>query len=519
MRRPYLLVLLLLSCSTSSWPGDFGFFTKNTARINVSRPPDALLPGSTLAIRAREGARFPEAQALELAIEKSLSGDYKPEKVAPALVLNYVATLEPVVISRSRVTETRIVRTGTTHTEKALIGGGTVEVADTAPQNVPVDYWEARGSLGLLVTVFDSKNTLLDTFEAKAVVARKVETTVMGVSQDGGAMMPSSAALQGTMYDGVALQLKNRYTKTIQPVEVPLAMDDVLRPGNVQAMNGQWKQALEAWTAAQLKRNQPDRTYNMAVAYEALAYQTFASGGSPDDAEPLFQQSLKLYDEALRLDPRESRFSQAQKRCADMRANFSRAKEQYAKQDRDAAVELAKAEAQKEAKDSKLAAVRRADTKDEAEFRMIVRKRIQAMSGEPNQEELIKQGRDVYALSEDSSRWVVLQELNKVQKGHVNLDAYRSTFSDLVADKIIDATDRQALTRLSQRLGMTQADVRSVESQFQFSETAAKPAPSRVVVVTEPKPGVKPATMAPATSSAPNSAKPPGAPVTSSITK
>ncbi len=534
MRRLSLSVFITLCCLSSVWASDFGF-TKSqaqAAQITIFSPPEVSLRGSALAIRARPGSTaLPDSQALELAMERGLSSEFKIAKAPADLVLEYAASFEQPTARTYTVTEARNVQVGTKPMKVPLLGTIDMPVYESRP--VPVGYWEARGSLNLVVTVTDSTGALVDTFESKGDVAQKIETSAGGVSSSNAAL-PTTQALQANLYDAVASKLKQRYTRTSQSVQVRLAVDEPLKSGNAQAMTGQWKKALETWTAVQLKRNQQDRTYNMAVAYEALAYQAYNNSGDPNDAEEFFQQALKLYDEALRLDPKEANFRSAQVRCAEMRTNFSRANEQYASHQRETELEVARAETKRREAEDALLKQARPDTKDEADFREYVRKRIRAMSGDPNQDELIKQGGVIYGLTGDLSRRVVLQELDRVEKGRANLEIYQATFSDFVADRNVDATDRQALTRLVQRLQLNQADVKAVESRFQFTEPTTSPVASKANSVAEstPKPAApkagpaagstppaKPAAVAPAPSSVPDPSRPPATPATPRIVK
>ncbi|MDX1982852.1 MAG: tetratricopeptide repeat protein [Bryobacteraceae bacterium] len=482
-------VVLLLVSTVLSWAGaDFGIRTRHSAKINISRPPDALLRGKNIVIKSRDGVAFRDRQALELAVERAMSGEYTPSKTAGDLVLTVaVASFEPVTAHTVTVTENRNVKVGT-KPGKNIFTGKPTQVDDYQMRAVPVQYWEARGALGLQVTVHDAAGTLVDSFNPQGRYERKVETAENGVSKLK-ETLPTPQGLQTALIDKVASEIQARYTKTNEPVEVRLTVDDPLRAGNALAMSGQWKEALAAWTGAQMKKNPGDRAYNMAVAHEALAYQNYDASRNPDDAEQSFQQAITLYEEALRSDPGEKFFKQAQERCAKMKANFARAKDQYAAQQRTAEIEVAKAEARQKEEEAKRQqdeevqkelTSTRADTQDEADFRTIARGRLKAVSGEVSadfQTKLVQYGKDAFKLAEVPSRRVVHQEIGRRQKLATNLELYKQTFTDLVsADKTLDAADRGALTRLAARLELGPEDVKPIEAQFEFADKTAPPA-------------------------------------------
>jgi hypothetical protein len=517
--------LLLLTCSSLCWAGaDFGIRTKHSATITVSRPPDALLRGKTIAIKSRQGVAFREQQALELAIEKALAGEYTPTKGNAELVLTFaVARVEPVQARNVRQTERRNVKVGQKQ-GRNVITGKPMMVDVREMRDVPVQYWEARGALALQITVHDKSGSLVDSFDAKGEYLRRVETAVNNVATNK-ETLPTQEALQHELIGQAAGDIQKRYTKTTEQVEVRLTVDDPLRPGNAQAMAGQWKEALASWSAASMKKNPGDRAYNMAVAHEALAYQAYDASRNPDDAAESFQKAIQLYDEALRSDPGEKFFKQAIDRCGEMKANFARAKDQYAAQERLAQLEVAKAETRlleqeekRKQQEEALAELnsKRADTQDEADFRVIARGRLKSLNGEqvPSdfQTKLVAFGKDAYKLEELPARRVVHQEVERKKRVGANLELYKQTFADLVgADKALDAKDRSALNRLAARLELAQDEVKPIEAQFQYNDLTAPPPPlpppapaPEKKAAAKPKPAVaKPAAAKPATTAKP----------------
>jgi len=503
-------VPLLMITAALAWAGaDFGIRTKHSATITVSRPPDALLRGKTIAIKSRPGVAFQAQQALELAIEKALSGEYTPTKTSPELVLAFaVARVEPVQARNVIQTERRNVKVGQ-KPGKNIITGKPTMVDNYQIRDVPVQYWEARGALALQITVHDNSGVLLDSFDAKGEYLSRVEVSVNHVATNKEAL-PTAQALQADLIAQAADDIRKRYTKTTEPVEVRLTVDDPLRPGNAQAMSGQWKEALASWTAATMKKNAGDRAYNMAVAHEALAYQAYDASRNPDDAQESFQKALQFYDEALRSDPGEKFFKEAIERCGQMKTNFARAKDQYAAQERLAQLEVAKAETKLQEQDEKrkqeeeaLAELnsKRADTQDEADFRMIARGRLKSLNGEVPadfQAKLVAFGQQAYKLEGVPARRVVHQEVERKNRVGANLELYKQTFADLVgADKTLDANDRSALTRLAARLELAPDELKSIEAQFQFNDLTAPPPPPAPTAAKTPVAKPKPAATRP----------------------
>ncbi len=420
---------------------------------------------------------------------------------------------------------------------KSRITGKMTEVDDTQEREVPVQYWEARGKLALQLTANDASGVLVDSFKTRGGdYSRRVETAVNGVSKTNESL-PTLDTVKTELIAKVAGEVQQRYTKTYQKVGVRLTVDDPLRPGNAMAMSGQWKEALAAWSGAAMRRNPGDRAYNMAVAQEALAYQAYDASRNPDDAAEAFQQAETLYAEALRSDPGEKFFRQAQERCAGMKANFARAKAQWEAQERIALIELANAEKrQKEEEARRLLdqeqqrelESQRPDTQDETDFRAIVSGRLKSLAGDLDpdaQGKILQLGKSGYNLTEIAANRVMHQEHKRVKEMRNNLELYKGSFADMVVgDKTLDKEERAKLTGLAQRLKLTPDDVRPIETQFQYKDLASPPPSVQPKPPAQPKPptGVKPVPMAkPApvkpsvtTPAAPKPVPPPSTPAT-----
>ena len=502
----FIGLLSLLGAGLLGASADFGLRTKHSAAVTISRPPDAMLRGKEITIRPRAGVVFADRQSLELAIERGLASEFTASKDGRDLVLTYaVANFEPVTSKTFTQTEKRSVKVGK-KMQKLPFSDKLVEVDDMQDRDVSVEYWEARGELGLQLTVNDSSGAMVDSFNAPSKYLRKVEIAVQGVSKTTESL-PTPQSLQSSLIMKVAADIQQRYTKTNHRVDVRLTVDEPLRPGNAMAMSGQWKEALDSWSAVQMKKNPGDRLYNMAVAHESLAYQAYESTRNPDNVEGSFQQAIKLYAEALRSDSGEKFFRFAMDRCAEMQANFARAKEQYSTQQRVAEIEQERADARAKAEQELREKVKleeleltskRPDTQDEADFRTIARGRLKNASTEPAagfQGKLVQLGKDGYKLPEMAARRVVHQEVEHLAKARTSLELYKQSFSDLVgADKTLDASDRTALKKLAQRLDLLPEELSPIEAQFDYRNlTTPPPAPAKPkVLAAKPAPAAKP---------------------------
>lgn len=487
----------------ASGAGQFRFgikMTQHKAVMNVSRPPDALISARSLGVQAKPGTGFPAVEGLRANIEKALAGDFTispgPDAVLSFQVTNYV----PIQTATTVQTETRNVVVGK---ERKKVFGKEVDVDKYEMRQVPVMYWIASGSLTLQVYVHDKGGVVLDSFSPQSKFSDKRELSAGGVVKATPQSMPGNEALLDSMLTGVASDVRKRYTKTIDQLTAFLAVDEELRSGNSLAMNGDWQKALDAYNGAKLKKNAPDRLYNMAVCHEALAFAAYEASKNTDDAEPHFAEALKLYDEAMNADPEEKYFREAQKRLSVAKTNFARAKEQYAAQQREAEIAAAKeqqrlaaeeARKKKEAEEQAELSSKRADNQDEADFRLVARGRLKTQNGTPAPgflDQLREFGKTTYKLDDLQARRVVHQETERLTRLKGNVEVYRQTLSELTGDKTIDAGERATLTRLAARLDLGPADTTDIEKQFDFKDLSAPPPPPapKTPAVKPPKPG------------------------------
>jgi tetratricopeptide (TPR) repeat protein len=443
-----------------------------SARVAVSRFPDMLLSGRTVVVKNRPGIPFRDWAALQLAIEQAMAVEFTPTQGKADIALTVaVSGYSPVIARYINTVETRTVIVKKPLGKNPLTGQPImVDVREN--KEVGVQYWEARGEMTLTVEARDGAAAPdaapLDSFNPKGEYYRKIETLENRVSKYAGAL-PTAPELQASLFAKVASQVQKRYAKSTETVEVPLTVDDELRAGNAFASSGQWKDAIAAWSAVQTRKHPGDKLYNIAVAEEALAYQTL-DPSQPEEGDAAIQKTMGLYQEAMKLDPAEKAFREGISRCAEMKASFTRAKDQAAAMLRRERVLAAQPQTPIQP-DSRTQVARgnktvesTAETPDEAAFRSIIRGRLrsQAAPAAAVVTQLVRSGKN-YNLEEDAARRVVDQEIERIGE-------YKVTFADLVRDQSLDASERAQIADLAQRLRLTPEDTKAIEAQFRFRE-------------------------------------------------
>ena len=450
------------------------------AELVVTRPAAELLRGRTLAVANKPAVPYPAIPALQAGIVQALSTEFAATNDKPELTLSFSVAAYTAPVGRY-TTATELREVGAAKGPSILRGipipGGKVEV-----KNVPVQYWETSGNLELQVWVFNQTGNQVDTFTAKAKYEDKIETAANGVPTR--AALPNPQELNNTLMKLAIFEVQKRYSKTTETITLRLATPDPLKAGIALAERSQWKEALTQWTSVRPGNNQAERSFNMALANEALFYATdFIT--DPSAGEATMQEAIRLYEEAFRLDPGEKFFKLAIDRANDMKANLQRAKEQLAIRERDTEMSAASTDTTRSLEEDRLRQSKdltstRPDTADEAEFRETVRIRLRGQTAKPTADyiaNLEKNGVATYKLDPNASKRVVTQEVTSWEEQRQKLGDYRMTFADLVKDKVIDAKEREVLDRMAARSGLSKEDVSKVESEFQFTDvTRAAPA-------------------------------------------
>ena len=495
-----------ISLATQVFAADFGKIPTSYrfAKLVVTRPAGELLRGRTLAVTNKPAVPYAAIPALQAGIVQALSTEFAAANDKPELTLSFSVAAYTAPAGRY-TTATELREVGAKG--PPIIRGIPIPTGKVEMKNVPVQYWETSGNLELQVWVFNQTGNQVDTFAAKAKYEDKIETAANGVPTK--AALPNPQELNNTLMKLAIFEIQKRYTKTTETINLRLATPDPLKAGIALAERGQWKEALAQWTSVRPGNNQAERSFNMALANEALFYATdFIT--DPAAGEATMQEAIRLYEEAFRLDPGEKFFKLAIDRSNDMKANLGRAKEQLAIRERDTEMVAAATDATRSLEEDRLRQSKdltstRPDTADEAEFRETVRIRLRGQTAKPAADyiaNLEKNGVATYKLDPNASKRVVTQEVTRWEEQRQTLGDYRMMFADLVKDKVIDAKEREVLDRMAARSNLSKEDVSKVESEFQFTDvTRAAPATKPDAGTTRP-----PATKTKAAPAAPTKA-------------
>jgi hypothetical protein len=141
--------------------------------------------------------------------------------------------------------------------------------------------------------------------------------------------------------------------------------------------------------------------------------------------------------------------------------------------------------------------VKREDSPKEASYRQLVRA---SLAGDPKRDlNPMRATGEKLGLNETEVQRIITQEIERTQ----GLSQYEAMVAQMVADGVLTKDKRQALNSFYPTLNMTQADARSVERKFKFSEegvappaaAASKPTPAQPAAPnpkTVPAPGAGP---------------------------
>lgn len=480
------------------------FNKSESVTLFVPRPADVALAAKALDIKAGP-AQAPANRVMQLGqrIQADLAKQFEMTNKKPDATVEFsVISYEPVKIENQTVTENRSINVGSD------------KKPDFETRSVPVVYQLIHGSATISVTVVDSSGAIVDQFKQDQIVARRKELTVNGKASDqteeqsaaeqskarpnsiGGILtlpaanrkqsheghetpvVETSEDIEQGMLQALAEKVAHRYVASTQKVEIALAVDAELRQGDKLAESGQWKEALDSWTKATMKKNPSDRLYNMAVAGEALAYAQYAQDNDLSALLEKFRQAMDLYTQALHGDPNEKYMRDSVDRLQLAKTNVETARRMKVEQDlaAEAAVKKASDLAQKRNMQEAAVEDRRPDTATEATFRQSVRVQLRAVSGavpDAQRDHLVAFGERL-KLSEIESYRVVEQEIKRHSELTQALQDYEDTFRPLAADGRITVTERTQLNNLAKQEGLDPADVKSVESKYHFTEDAPR---------------------------------------------
>jgi tetratricopeptide (TPR) repeat protein len=284
----------------------------------------------------------------------------------------------------------------------------------------------------------------------------------------------------------IAGQIRRRYITTDRPDVVLLAIDDELKAGNAMARAGKWDDALNQWESVKMKKNASDRVFNIAVAYEMLAYGKYRNGGDMQAAFPLFTKAMDLYAQALQADPTEKYIQQAQARITRAKTSMEAAMKQYQAQSFEAgkvAQEIAARQKQETEINSLMEQGSKGDlpTPDSAtdgKFRIYAREHLRNETGDPAREKIqamLVAGKDLYGIEEDQGKRIVYQEIGRKRTHDKGVGLYRENLAEFAKDKRLDADQRAILSDISRQYGLSQQETSTLEQEAGVSSPAPKP--------------------------------------------
>jgi len=478
------VLFVFVAFSSILFAGQFrcGFLKQKVeTTLSIPRPPDILVSAQNIRVEIVASRRMlneADKNRIRNVVEQNLTPDFiidnrNPEAIFKITVVDYD---RPIINTYTQHERRRVVVDKECKTDK----NGKEKCSDKYDyRNVPVRYWEATAHTSWSVEVVDSYGTPIDNaFTPAYSYKSKQETSVNGVSKLGSQALPAEHEINRQMIDETAAQFVRRYRKTYDYVAVDLACGEELDAGNKRVRNEynnagkvrDWEGALNLWKSARMKKkeNEADRLYNMAVAYEALALQAFDESGVPEDADPQFNQALRLYQQAMLLDPGEKYIQRSAQRVEISKANLKNAKdqmyiirEQFGQTEDDALQEEDLLDAMKRPSSQ--------DADEEKEFRSYARASFEnsTVVNKEDQEEMVSEGRKMFNLDELQARRVVGQEA--AHKG--NVVKYKERFENFARDGVITKSDRDGLKALAKALSLTANDIKLVESQYTFKET------------------------------------------------
>ena len=467
--------------------------------FSIPRPPDIWIREPNIQVLVAETPRSFNKDyegRIRREVEQVLTPDFiinnnNPETTFRIYVVNYDSD-----INQYTQTEERRVKVGE---DCKTDDKGKKRCTDIyANRNVSVRYWEANAQTNWRVEVTNSYGRI-DTVNAGDTYKSKKEMSVNGVSSLGGTSLPGENEIMSQMAVNAAKKLIPRYRKTYDNLKVNLACDDELKPGNELVKDSDknkrkdWEGALKLWEASNMKKKdaEGDRLYNMAVAHEVLAFRAYDASGVPDDADPLFNMALELYQQAMSLDPKEKYIQQAADRLKTSKTNFGRAKERWAVMEQDAqfAQELADAEYEEqriaeELRQQREDAIREEmarppseDTPGEKTFRTYLRARLANMDVFDDNE-VVSMAQGKFKLDEINALRVFEQEIELINQEVIrneNINEYKEEleFWILATNGVITKEERDVLNAIAESLSLTADDIKIAESAYTFKDESA----------------------------------------------
>jgi len=380
-------------------------------------------------------------------------------------------------------------------------GGGTQQTVQ-----IPVELWQGCGRLALTVEAIEiATNRSLGGFSPEQGFRQQVRVSVNGADQMDRTQLPTGGHIYQHIVNSVLKQVDAQYLHGVEEAKVRLAADEPLRPINKLFMGGQIQAALDQFQKVQLTKFPGDRLHNIAVAYEALAYESYLNKRTMVTTIDLFNKAVIAIREAAQADPKEKYIQMTLQRISAVRnstieparLNFmelsrtsqerqqqaavaqeqaklqaaqqaDQARQQEQLQAQQAEAQRLQEEAAAKAQEAELRSLQdpRPDTPKEVPVRSLVRLRMRTQAAPLSTEELTKLEAlgATFQLEALASKRLVYQEHEKWARIYPAMLTYKETFDVLNADKRVTAEERTGLDALAAQLQLSKEEVTTAES-------------------------------------------------------
>lgn len=483
----WLQIALAFALASSLPAGQFrrGLGRGDSVKVKIPTPPAVRIGRSTLEITVADdsgGAEGVPATALRAALDKVFRDSFSlvqsnGEAALRVTITHYIPAESTTLTVEQKV---RVPVTGE---------GGQ---ATTEDKTIQVEQWIAKGRLAVRAEIVDATGALIDTFAPQSAIQASQVISVDGVDRVDRTQLPSTDAVLTKLLNDLVVQFGPRYCPPAVETEIPLAVDDELRQGNQLAKNGDLPGAAKAWESAKIakRENAGDNGHNVGAAYEIQGYDLLMKQGPLEKIRPYFQRAAKYYAEAAALDPEEKYVSRAVERVRkavvliDVLDQLEQVRQKALAVKKkpsvtpaaegtpppaetgNAPVETAIDPVAQEALEKALNDPR-ADTEQETVFRQFVRLRVRSSTNpldEAAKRQVESTGTMAYSLSALAARRVVHQESQGWVTDQPKFAAYRESHKAFAQDGQISPEERTALQILAKNLGLSDGDVKVIES-------------------------------------------------------
>lgn len=483
MRRGWRIVFVgisaILMIAASGW-AKFGV-SKTRAEITMRYPPAFHTPGREVQVRVgsiAQGSRGALAFRIQRLIEQALTREnFKVQPFARTLLDASLNDASASVDWQVR-SESRRIHTGE-HTEHDK-NGKPKQVEDCKQQQVNVTYLVSAGELSLNLTALDPKTQSV-LFTQLIQHNYRQESAIAGPKLCGKqayTLSPDQLQDRRAILARLAEQTVAATTAVVAGYDEPrtllLAVDNELKPGNAQALGGNWRGALEVWKGATITADNSEkeaaRQYNLGAAHEALAVAAMRNDDL-NGAKDHLDAAEDGYKQALTLDPGEKYFRDTLERVQADRAVLNKQEEQQLLEQSNGA-NLAPSSAAPPPAPSAMNIPLEGWPENEKDavhdFRAYVRTRMGAQKEEPGEafkQKLMASAAD-YGIHEAIALQVVDSEAWRLLALKQNMQKYGEDFKDVAADGAVSADEREVLRKRQKTLHLSDAQVGEVESRF-----------------------------------------------------